>query len=108
MLELEGEAGIRRPLGIRTPPESLNHGVEVPRLQLGHNLTSCGTWRGGVLCVGGGSGVKFPVHVEIKDMIEEKPPSESMVQPWLVWLSGLSTSLQTNGSPVQFPVRAHA
>ena len=29
-------------------------------------------------------------------------------QPWLVWLSGLSASLQTKGSPVQFPVRAHA
>ena len=28
-------------------------------------------------------------------------------QPWLVWLSGLSASLQTKGSPVQFPVRAH-
>ena len=27
---------------------------------------------------------------------------------WLVWLSGLSTSLQTEGSSVQFPVRAHA
>ena len=27
---------------------------------------------------------------------------------WLVWLSGLSASLQTKGSPVQFPVRAHA
>ena len=25
-------------------------------------------------------------------------------QPWLVWLSGLSTSLRTKGSPVQFPV----
>ena len=28
--------------------------------------------------------------------------------PWLVWLSGLSASLRTKGSPVQFPVRAHA
>ena len=26
----------------------------------------------------------------------------------LVWLSGLSASLQTTGSPVPFPVRAHA
>ena len=25
-----------------------------------------------------------------------------------MWLSGLSTRLQTQGSPVQFPVRAHA
>ena len=30
------------------------------------------------------------------------------VLPWLVWLSGLSASLQTKVSPVQFPVRAHA
>ena len=28
--------------------------------------------------------------------------------PWLVWLSGLSASLRTKGSLVQFPVRAHA
>ena len=28
--------------------------------------------------------------------------------PWLVWLSGLSASLWTTGSPVRFPVRAHA
>ena len=27
---------------------------------------------------------------------------------WLVWLSGLSASLQATGSLVQFPVRAHA
>ena len=27
-------------------------------------------------------------------------------EPWLVWLSGLSTHLQTTGSLVQFPVRA--
>ena len=29
------------------------------------------------------------------------------VKPWLVWLSGLSAGLQTKGSPVRFPVRAH-
>ena len=29
-------------------------------------------------------------------------------KPWLVWLSGLSAGLQTKGSLVQFPVRAHA
>ena len=29
------------------------------------------------------------------------------VLPWLVWLSGLSTSLQIKGSPVQFLARAH-
>ena len=28
--------------------------------------------------------------------------------PWLVWLSGLSASLQTKGSPVRFPIKAHA
>ena len=28
--------------------------------------------------------------------------------PWLVWLSGLSTSLQTKGLLVRFPVRPHA
>ena len=27
---------------------------------------------------------------------------------WLVWLSGLSTGVQTKGSLVRFPVRAHA
>ena len=27
---------------------------------------------------------------------------------WLVWLSGLSASLQTKGSLVQFPGKAHA
>ena len=30
------------------------------------------------------------------------------LSPWLVWLSGLSASLQTKGSLVWFPVRAHA
>ena len=30
------------------------------------------------------------------------------IWPWLVWLSGLSTSLRTKGLPVRFPVRAHA
>ena len=29
-------------------------------------------------------------------------------QPWLVWLSGLITGLQTKGSLVRFPVRTHA
>ena len=28
--------------------------------------------------------------------------------PWLVWLSGLSTSLRNNGWPVRFPVNEHA
>ena len=30
------------------------------------------------------------------------------LQTWLVWLSGLSAGLRTKGSPVGFPVRAHA
>ena len=33
---------------------------------------------------------------------------KNMVQPWLVWLSGLSAGLPTKGSLVQFPVKAHA
>ena len=33
---------------------------------------------------------------------------KQLQEPWLVWLSGLSTSLRTKGSPVQFKVRAHA
>ena len=34
-------------------------------------------------------------------------PFKNDVELWLVWLSGLSTSLRTEGSPVWFPVRAH-
>ena len=30
------------------------------------------------------------------------------IWPWLVWFSGLSTSLRTKGSLDQFSVRAHA
>ena len=30
------------------------------------------------------------------------------MEPWLMWLSGLSTGLRTQGSWVQFPVRARA
>ena len=30
------------------------------------------------------------------------------MEPWLVWLTGLSAGLQTQGLSVQFPVRAHA
>ena len=30
------------------------------------------------------------------------------VEPWLLWLSGLSASLKTKGSPVCLAVRAHA
>ena len=34
--------------------------------------------------------------------------SRMETDPWLVWLSGLSASLQTKGLLVQFPVRPHA
>ena len=34
--------------------------------------------------------------------------SHFKLEPWLVWLSGLNTGLRTKGSPVWFPVRAHA
>ena len=30
------------------------------------------------------------------------------ILPWLVWLSGFSTNLQTKGLLVRFPVRTHA
>ena len=41
-------------------------------------------------------------HVCIFETLKEKK------DPWLVWLSGLSTGLRTRGLPVWFPVRAHA
>ena len=44
------------------------------------------------------------LYLEIKSQGSQERP----LRPWLVWLSGLSTSLQTKRSPVQFPVRAHA
>ena len=40
----------------------------------------------------------------------EEPPTciqLNMFAPWLVWISGLSGSLQTKGLPVPFPVKAH-
>ena len=37
-----------------------------------------------------------------------KKYNKKIWEPWLVYLSGLSMSLQTKGSLVQFPVRAHA
>ena len=33
---------------------------------------------------------------------------EKIIEPWLVWLSGLSAGLQTKGSLVRFSVRACA
>ena len=35
-------------------------------------------------------------------------PFENISSPWLVWLSGLSTGLQTERLPVRGPVRTHA
>ena len=35
-------------------------------------------------------------------------PQKIENRPWLVWLNGLSASLRTKVSLVQFPVRAHA
>ena len=35
------------------------------------------------------------------------PVQYIQMMPWLVWLSGLSATLQTKGSLVQFPDRAH-
>ena len=46
----------------------------------------------------------FPQSMRFNFIINKK----RNVWPWLVWLSGLSTGLWTKGSPVQFPVRAHA
>ena len=37
----------------------------------------------------------------------EPTPDKDAVKPWLVWHSGLRAGLRTNGSLVQFPVRAH-
>ena len=41
-------------------------------------------------------------------MGEEVRGLRSTNRPWLVWLSGWIADLQTKGSPVQFPVGAHA
>ena len=41
--------------------------------------------------------------------IPAPPPHLKLSKPpWLVWLTGLSTGLQTKGSLVQFPFKAHA
>ena len=40
--------------------------------------------------------------------ILKHPIYQSILSPWLVWLSGLSAGLRIKGSPVRFPVRAHA
>ena len=44
----------------------------------------------------------------IERLSKQKINTDILVLPWLVWLRGLSASLQTKGLPVQFPVRAHA
>ena len=50
-------------------------------------------------------------RVEWKQVVaREKVKFETKIKrwPWLVWLSGLGTGLQTKGLLVRFPVRAHA
>ena len=45
----------------------------------------------------------FENHISVKRLA-----SRIYKEPWLVWLSGLSSRLLSNGSPVRFPVRVHA
>ena len=47
-------------------------------------------------------------HVYIHHTYSFPSKKKMYTLPWLVWLSGLSTGLWTKGSPVWFPVRAHA
>ena len=47
-------------------------------------------------------------HFTEEDTQMENKHMKICSAPWLVWLSGLSTGLQTKGSQVGFPVRAHA
>ena len=45
---------------------------------------------------------------KIRKQPKMNSPRRSGIWPWLVWLSKLSSGLQTKGSQVRFPVRAHA
>ena len=47
-------------------------------------------------------------HVYIHHTYSFPSRKKMYTLPWLVWLSGLSTGLWAKGSPVRFPVRAHA
>ena len=44
--------------------------------------------------------------LSVGSQIKHLPQYYKKPEPWLVWLSGLSASLWTNGSLIQFPVRA--
>ena len=51
------------------------------------------------------------VSMYVEKVVRKGSPLFSKVgndQPWLMWLRGLSAGLRTEGSPVQFPLRAHA
>ena len=48
-------------------------------------------------------------HKEEKNIQSEQQEKRIFFKkPWMVWLTRLTTNLQTERSPVQFPVRAHA
>ena len=40
-------------------------------------------------------------------LTQDSASKNSHILPWLVWVSGLSTGLQTKGLLVRFPIRAH-
>ena len=44
----------------------------------------------------------------IQKTITSVSKDKKKLEPWLVWLNGLSTGLQTKKSPIRFPIRAHA
>ena len=47
-------------------------------------------------------------HVKDSQITQSIQINKVIGEPWLVRLSGFSTGLGNKGSPVQFPVRAHA
>ena len=47
------------------------------------------------------------IRVMLYERSQRKKGRQERREPWLVWLSGLSTVLQTKWSLVQFPVRTH-
>ena len=60
----------------------------------------------GLKQLGEGGGINADLAGELGN--QKKGLPSSLHEPWLVWLSGLSTSLQTKGLVVQFAVRSHA
>ena len=71
-----------------------------------HASHSCYTAQDGLYS--GGSSHLFTSPPKLPHPFYVKSHQEYFFLPWLVWLSGLSASLWTKGSLVQFPVRAHA